>query len=144
MQEKTPEPTDLKDKTLRIELFIARLLRWGVIISFAIIALGLAVMAVTRQTGYSQIRLDDVNSIIRFRTQPDFPNTLSDVGSGVVTLKPYAIIALGSMVLIAIPVLRVIVSILAFAVEGDWLYVGITAIVLAVLLLSFTLGEAAG
>jgi uncharacterized membrane protein YfcA len=56
-----------------------------------------------------------------------------------------AIITLGLLVLLATPVLRVAVSIGAFALEHDWLYVGITTLVLALLLSSIlVLGEIFG
>jgi uncharacterized membrane protein len=132
------------DPTLRIELFIARLLRWGVMLSFAIVAMGIGAVVVSGQTGYHQIRLDDVNSIVQYTVKPDFPSSLGDVWSGLLTLKPYSIIALGLLVLIAIPVMRVAVSVIAFVLERDWLYVWITAFVLLVLLLSFAIGEAGG
>lgn len=135
---------NVNEKTFRIELFIAQLLRWGVLTSFVIIAVGLVLMLATGQTGYSQMRLDDVNSLVQYHTQPDFPNTVGDVWRGLLALKPYAIITLGLMILIAIPVMRVAVSVLAFAVERDWLYVGITLFVFIVLIVSFALGEAGG
>jgi uncharacterized membrane protein len=131
-------------QTLRVELFIAQLLRWGVVISFVIVATGIGAVVVTGQTGYHQIRLDDVASVVQYRIRPDFPNSLGAVLSGLIALKPYAIIALGLLVLIAIPVARVAVSVVAFALERDWLYVVITAFVLAMLLLSFAIGEAGG
>jgi uncharacterized membrane protein len=137
-------PTNTHDKTLQIELFIARLLRRGVILSFMIVAIGIGGVMITGQTGYSQIRLEDVNGIVQYRVRPDFPNTLGDVFGGVLSLKPYSIIVLGLLVLIAIPVMRVTVSVFAFAWERDWLYVAITAFVLLVLLLSFVIGEAGG
>ena len=46
--------------------------------------------------------------------------------------------------LISIPALRVAVSVVAFALGHDWVYVLITAFVLLVLLLSFAVGEAGG
>jgi uncharacterized membrane protein len=131
-------------QTLRVELFIAQLLRWGVVISFVIVATGIGAVVVTGQTGYHQIRLDDVASVVQYRIRPDFPNSLGAVLSGLIALRPYAIIALGLLVLIAIPVARVAVSVVAFALERDWLYVVITAFVLAMLLLSFAIGEAGG
>ena len=136
--------TNNHDKTLQMELFIARLLRWGVILSFIIVAIGIGGVMITGQTGYSQIRLDDVDSIVQYHVHPDFPNTLGDVFGGVSNLKPYSIIVLGLLVLIAIPVMRVTVSVFAFAWERDWLYVAITAFVLIVLMLSFAIGEAGG
>ena len=142
MTELTQNHTDAQ--TLRVELFIAQLLRWGVVISFVIVALGIGAVVVTGQTGSHQIRLDDLDSIVQYRVSPDFPNLLGAVLSGVIVLKPYAIIALGLLVLIAIPVVRVAVSVVAFALERDWQYVVITAFVLGMLLLSFAIGEAGG
>jgi len=51
-----------------------------------------------------------------------------------------AIIELALLLLIATPVARVAFSAVAFAVEGDYLYVGITLIVLAILLYSLFVG----
>ncbi len=130
---------------LRIELMIAYLLRVGVILSFAILAIGIGALIVTGQTGYEQIHLENLQSIVGYSGKhPYFPNSLSDVWTGLLALKPYAIIALGLIVLIAIPVLRVAVSGSAFAMERDRLYVFITAFVLAMLLLSFLIGETGG
>ena len=144
MREKTLPPSNHNDPTLRIELFIARLLRWGVVTSFVIVAIGIGAVMMTGQTGYQAIHLDDLNSIVAYRAQPDFPNSLRDVFSGVFALKPYSIIVAGLLVLIAIPVMRVAVSVIAFALERDWLYALITTIVLVVLLASFIIGEAGG
>jgi uncharacterized membrane protein len=144
MSENIPTLSNTSERTLRIELFIAQLLRWGVIVSFTIVAVGIGMVIVTGQTGYRAIRRDDVNSIVAYHTHADFPNTLGDVFSGLLALKPYAIIATGLLVLIAIPVMRVAVSVMAFAMERDWLYVVITAIVLLVLLTSFVIGKAGG
>jgi uncharacterized membrane protein len=78
------------------------------------------------------------------RVQADrvFPHSMASVLSGVAHGNPLAIVALGLLFLLATPVLRVAVSIVAFALEHDWRYVGITALVLAILLVSFALGKA--
>ncbi len=138
------ESTTQYRQTLQVELFIARLLRWGVILSFVIVLTGIGGVLVTGQTGYGQIQFEDLNSLVGYRTPPEFPNTLGQVWSGALSFKPYAIIALGLIILIAIPVLRVAVSVIAFWRERDWLYVSITAFVLFVLLLSFVIGETGG
>ncbi len=134
-----------KSQSHHVELFIARLLRWGVILSFTIVGIGIVLVLVTGWTGYQSIRLDDLNSIIQFHPDhPDYPNTINDVVAGIVAFKPYALISFGLLVLIAIPVMRVAVSVVAFFVERDWTYVLITAFVLGVLILSFMLGVAGG
>jgi uncharacterized membrane protein len=133
------------DRTLRLELMIAQLLRWGVVISFLIVTTGIAAVFGTEQTGYRQIRLNDLSTLVEYHTDsPPFPNSLGAVFSGALALKPYAIISLGLLVLIAIPVMRVAVSTIAFALERDWLYGLITAFVFAMLMLSFAIGEAGG
>lgn len=136
--------TNHTEETLRIEMFIAQLLRWGVLLSFIIVAIGIGILILTGNTGYHTVRLDDLDTIVQYRMPPDFPNTLGDVLNGVLALRPYAIIAFGLVILIAIPVLRVAVSVIAFAAEKDWLYVLITSFVLLVLLLSFVIGETGG
>ncbi len=134
-----------KSQSHQVELFIAQLLRWGVILSFTIVGIGIVLVLVTGRTGYQSIRFDDLNSIIQFHPDhPDYPNTINDVVAGIVAFKPYALISFGLLVLIAIPVMRVAVSVVAFFVERDWAYVLITAFVLGVLILSFMLGVAGG
>jgi hypothetical protein len=51
------------------------------------------------------------------------------------------IMQLGLFLLIATPVARVVFSLLAFAIQRDHLYVGITLVVLAVLTFSLTGGQ---
>lgn len=70
-----------------------------------------------------------------------FPRSLSQVWTGLLALKAQSIIVLGLLVLIATPVVRVVVSVIAFAIERDRAYVLITLLVLAILLVSiFLLG----
>jgi len=57
---------------------------------------------------------------------------------------PLAIIALGLIFLLITPVLRVAVSVLAFAAARDLLYVAITLLVLLILISSFLLGLGGG
>jgi len=132
-------------KSLHIELFISHLLRWGVGVSFAIVTLGIILLVLTGQTGYQSIRLDDLNSIVKYQSgPPEYPNSVNDVLAGVLAFKSYALIALGLVILIAIPVMRVAVSVLAFFIERDWVYVAITAFVLLTLIFSFVFGVASG
>lgn len=66
----------------------------------------------------------------------NFPQTLNQVWAGLLLLHPHAVIALGLLLLIATPIVSVMVSIVAFALERDRNFVVITALVLTILLLS--------
>ena len=106
----------------KTELIISGVLRGGVLLSVAIILGGIAWFFVERYTG----RL----------LHPTFPDTLPAVVKGVAAADPLAVAVLGLLVLLATPVLRVAVSIVAFALEEDRTYVIITTLVLAILLFS--------
>ena len=113
-------PSDKSDFTAKL---IGWILQGGVILSASIILIGLLMLPL-RPGGLSVSRL------------LTFPQTFSQVWAGLLVLHPQAIIALGLLLLIATPVLRVAVSIVAFALERDRRFVVITALVLAILLLS--------
>jgi uncharacterized membrane protein YfcA/uncharacterized membrane protein len=103
------------------ELIISYVLRGGVYISAAVILVG----------------------VILFYTRPHpaeadltYPHNLNAILPALGAGSPVAIITLGLLILLATPVIRVAVSIVAFAVERDWLYVCITLVVLTLLLTS--------
>ena len=106
----------------KTELVISGVLRGGVLLSVAVILGGILYYYALRLLG----RLP----------HETFPDTLAEVGAGLKALEPVAIVTAGLLVLLATPVLRVAVSIAAFAIEKDRTYVIITAIVLAILLFS--------
>ncbi|HEU5442078.1 MAG TPA: TSUP family transporter [Ktedonobacterales bacterium] len=115
-----PTPASKNDALVRqAELIISNVLRGGVLLSAAIIVIG-AVMFYADRGGQTLT----------------FPHTLSAVVQMLAQGNPLAIIMLGLLVLLATPVVRVAVSIVAFALEHDRLYVGITSLVLAILLVS--------
>jgi uncharacterized membrane protein YfcA/uncharacterized membrane protein len=107
--------------------FTANLIGWilqgGVILSTAIIVIGL--IAISLQP----------NKFAPQRLQA-FPQTFGQVWAGLLIFRPQAVIALGLLLLIATPVVRVAVSIVAFAVERDRRFVVITTLVLLILLFS--------
>jgi uncharacterized membrane protein len=73
-----------------------------------------------------------VGAADRIRPDSDFSGL---VGS-LVRLRPIAIAQLGLLVLVATPVVRVMASVVSFALEGDRPYAGVTLTVLAILLVS--------
>lgn len=110
-----------------VEVMVAWLLRVGVAVSAICIALGVLWVLLSGHTGYGT---------------GEFPNTLTAVWSGIIGGKPFALIMLGLLLLIATPVLRVAASVAAFWLEPDRLYAVITLFVLLVLIVSFILGKA--
>ena len=110
-----------------VETVISRSLQVGVLLSAVVILAGFLMFLITGSSGYPK------NA---------YPTNLLLIIRGVAALKPYAIILAGLFILILTPVFRVGVSIFLFLKEKDTLYVKITALVFAILLISFLLGKA--
>jgi uncharacterized membrane protein len=127
----------------RMELAISSVLRWGVLVSAAVILIGILAFALTHRTGYAQVpphHLRDLLAYHQERGPAYFPTAVHEVLVGALGGKPYAVIAFGIILLIATPVVRVAMSVLFFLAQRDWLYVVITLIVLTVLLGSLFTG----
>lgn len=118
---------NIDDENCKIEVVIARCLQIGVGLSAAIIFIGFMMFLITGKSGYPG---------------STYPTNLTEVLRGVILLKPYAIILMGLLILILTPVFRVAVSIFAFLKEKDYMYVGITSVVLIILIIGFMLGKA--
>jgi uncharacterized membrane protein len=119
------------DAVRTTEIAISYVLRGGVLLSATIVLVGVVAFYVRFGSAASRLQVDRV-----------FPHSVAGALSGAAHGNPLAIVALGLLILLVTPVLRVAVSIVAFALEHDWRYVGITALVLAILLVSFALGKA--
>jgi uncharacterized membrane protein len=76
--------------------------------------------------------------------QRDLPTAVPDIAEvvgRVLALRPSGFLALGLLVLIATPILRVIGSIGAFVYARDWRFAALTTLVLGVMLISLLLGR---
>jgi uncharacterized membrane protein len=123
----------------RMEMAISYALRAGVLISAAVILVGILSFAVMQNTGYARVLPHHLRDILTFHQASGpgfFPTSLSAVLQGSMAGKPYAIIGLGMLLLILTPIVRVALSVFFFLTQRDWLYVGITLFVLAVLIFS--------
>ncbi len=125
------QPPDPESAPFDMNAVIGWILQGGVLISAAVICVGLALSLLHPE------QLSSEQFLV-------FPHTLGQVKDGLLALHPQAFITLGLLLLIATPVVRVAASIFAFALEHDRRYVVITTIVLAILLTSFLLGKGAG
>jgi len=117
----------------RMELLIGNLLRIGVSIAAVIVAVGGAFYLVRR-----------AGAVPRYGTflgEPDFLEHVGKVVRAALSLRSEAIIQLGLLVLIAVPIFRVAVSVVLFLARRDWLYTVVTLVVLAVLLFALLSGK---
>jgi len=112
----------------RIELVIAQLLRAGVLLAAFVIVAG----AVLYLAPHPRARVD----YRTFRGEPQELRTVDGVFHSAFAGNPMGIMQLGLLLLIATPITRVGFSIVAFAMEGDRLYVSFTLLVLSILLYS--------
>lgn len=127
----------IERRVRRTELIISHTLRAGVLASLVIVTLGIVVTLV-RHPEYLTSRtelahLTSMNAV--------FPHSVREVMASVLSFRGRGLVLLGLFVLIATPVVRVAISIVAFAVQGDRVFVVITSCVLAILLLSFVVGH---
>ncbi len=122
-----------------MELGLSYVLRGGVIVSSAVVVLGLALMFVHHPEFLR--RGTSVDEAINKMT---FPHTFAEVFIGIGRGEGRAIIIAGLFVLIATPVVRVGVSVAVFFHQRDRLFTVITLVVLILLLTSFLLGRAGG
>ena len=119
----THGPTDRQ-----VERMIGGLLRIGVIAAASITAAG--------GIWYLSRHARDIARFAAFHGEPQRLTSVAAIIGAALSLHSDALIQLGLLVLIAVPILRVAVSIVAFALERDWLYCTVTILVFAILLFS--------
>jgi uncharacterized membrane protein len=131
---------EIERKVRQTELAIGVLLRIGVGISIAIILAG-TIMTFANHTDY-------LTSTAAFHTVTDtdasFPTSPAAIFHGLLDLQGRAVVMIGLYLLILTPVMRVGVSIIAFAHERDRAFVAITAFVFLLLAGSLLLGKGSG
>ena len=128
--------TQPKVTDTNIERMVSVILRTGVLISGAVVLAG-GIYFLLRHAG-------DRVHYYPFVGQPSIDRIVSEIMKGAIALRARSIIQFGMLLLIATPIVRVALSLVGFALERDRTYVVITAIVLAVLLLSLVTGAVQG
>ncbi|HXN71146.1 MAG TPA: DUF1634 domain-containing protein [Candidatus Acidoferrales bacterium] len=123
-----PAIPDWGDK--RFEIMIGRLLRYGVFLAAAwVLVGGIHYLLQFHGTAMNYRVFHGESADLRF---------VREIVRGAAELNARGFIQLGILLLIATPVARVAFSVVGFALEKDWLYVGITLIVLALLIYSLS------
>ena len=113
----------------RLEVVIGYTLRIGVITAAIIVLIGGVLYLIENRSAATDYRT--------FHAVSKHSGSLSGIVWNIRTFDSRGVIQLGLLVLIATPIMRVVFSIIAFALERDIVYVIVTLIVLAVLLYSF-------
>ncbi|MDR6565526.1 MULTISPECIES: DUF1634 domain-containing protein [Chitinophaga] len=111
-----------------IQQLIGKQLRIGVIVSSIIVFVGGVIYLVRH--GHEQPSYGDFTGVREGLTN------LPGIWQGVMENKGMNIIQLGIVLLIATPIIRIAFSVIAFLIEKDYLYVGITLLVLGIILFS--------
>jgi uncharacterized membrane protein len=119
----------------RVEGVISKLLRFGVVASALIVFCGglLYLIHDGRQPA------PDLHQF-----KPEQLRSPVHIFGEAVGLRPLGLIMLGLLLLVATPVVRVIFSVAAFALQRDYLYVLFTLLVLAILMYSLFSGYLTG
>lgn len=126
--EEQPTSTNSSWYDQRIEDIIAQLLRAGVLLAALVVIGG----AIPYLGFHPRARV----SYRVFHGEPAQLRAVHGIVASAFTGNVQAVIQLGLLLLIATPIVRVAFSVFAFAFEKDYMYVGFTLVVLAVLLYS--------
>jgi uncharacterized membrane protein len=114
----------------RVEVFLGRLLRWGVLLAALVVFVG-GVWFVAESYEVPQ-------NYRTFRGEPVELRAVPQIVHQAIALRPLGLIQFGLLLLIATPVARVLFSVLGFALERDWMYVAMTLLVLGLLIYTLT------
>ena len=115
-----------QSESRELEGRLGNLLRAGVTLAAGVVLIG-AVVYIARH-GQEQ------PSYHTFRGEPSDLRTFEGILNGCWGLRGRSIIQLGLLMLIATPISRVVFAAYGFARQRDWMYVGISSIVLTLLL----------
>ncbi len=115
----------------KLEVVIGYTLRIGVVTAALIVLIGGVVYLVQNHSTTPHYQA--------FQAGSQRSDNLSGIIRNIRRFNSVGIIQLGLLILIATPILRVIMSVVAFALERDILYVVATLIVLGILLYSLLL-----
>jgi uncharacterized membrane protein len=117
----------------QVDQVVGTLLRAGVLIAAAVVALG-AVLFLWQNAAQPPHHE-------QFQGEPPQLRRVSDIAASALALDGKSVIQFGLLLLIATPVARVVLLLAAFALQRDRLYVVVTLIVLAVLVVSMAGGR---
>ncbi len=131
------DETEIEDKThltptsseLLLEKLLSNLLKYGVLLASTVVLFG-GILYLIRHGS------EPVDYHI-FHSEPLEFRSITGVITTILSGSHRGIIQLGLLLLVATPILRVVVSLLFFIKQKNWIYVTITTLVLTTLIYSF-------
>ena len=111
-----------------IEVALGHLLRAGVLLAASVVLFGGVVFLARHHAAHAGYGA--------FSGEPEDLRSIPGIVAGALGFHGRSVMQLGVLLLVATPIARVVFSAAAFAKQRDWLYVGLTAIVLSLLLFS--------
>lgn len=114
------------DAEWRMEQLVGRLLQVGVLLAAALVLAGGLVLLVQHGGATADFR--------EFVGVPDAYRTVLGSARAALALDGHGLVQLGIILLIATPVARVAMTLVAFLIQRDRIYVALSAVVLVVLL----------
>jgi uncharacterized membrane protein len=121
-----------RQSDLSVETTIANLLRGGIVLAAAVVLAGGLLYLARHGSSTPDYRV--------FRGEPIDLSSVAGITKDALAMQGRGLIQLGILLLIATPVARVALSVFAFSVQRDRIYVAVTSIVLALLLYSLAIG----
>ena len=118
--------TDPASELDRLRVVLSAILLWGVMISSAVLVVGIAQYLFVGHSGYPS---------------GAYPRTPLEEASGLLALKPYAVIGLGLLMLALTPVVRVAAELVIFLRDRTWWFVAFAGYTFAILVVSFVFGR---
>jgi len=117
-----------------IQSLVGNLLRVGVYISMGIVVIGGIIYLFDHSAETIDYKVFDFNKVSL--------KTVAGIFSEVLTFKGVAIVQFGLLMLIFTPIARVLMAVVSFFIEKDYLYVAIGLLVLAIIMASLSGGFA--
>lgn len=119
-----------RTKDRDMQLIMGNLLRIGVLLSMTVVFIGGVIYLIgfgQQKADYSEFIMDDAGFF-----------SLESIWAGILDLNGKAIIQLGILLLIFTPISRVILAVISFFIERDYLYVLIGLMILSIILFSLS------
>ena len=116
-----------------VQQFIGRTLQLGVLLAAFVVTIGAGIVLVQHGSAPADYRT--------FIAGPESLRSVTGILRAAIALDGRAIVQLGLLLLIATPIARVLLTLVAFLVQRDWRYVVVTGIVLALLSYGLAFGR---